>query len=128
MWLPQGGHKGRPYTVIFSHVLTRRLLVEVNSRDDRQRVLQLKPYQNPILECGAQLVFTLSEGGSERDDSLTRRNAAGIASILQPLIIVSQRVLDGINRGDQAVELRFENFSRYGNFRQKVEAGWAIRR
>ena len=31
MWLPQGGHKGRPYNVIFSHLLSRGEMV---SRSD----------------------------------------------------------------------------------------------
>jgi hypothetical protein len=65
------------------HRLTCRLLVKVNSLNDGQRVLQLKPDQDPILECGSQFVLTLAEGGSESDDSRAGRNAACIASILQ---------------------------------------------
>jgi len=67
------------------HRLTRRLLIEVDPLNDGQRVLQLKPQQNPVLERGPQLVLTLAECGSETDNSRAGWNTTCVASILELL-------------------------------------------
>jgi len=61
-------------------------LIEVDTLNDGQGMLQMKPHQNPVLERGPQLILTVAEGGAESDDSRAGWNATCVASILELLV------------------------------------------
>ncbi|MCU0922978.1 MAG: hypothetical protein MUF16_22100, partial [Burkholderiaceae bacterium] len=51
------------------HRLIDRFSIQVDARNDGQRVLQLQSNQNPVFKGRSQRLFALSQGISERNDA-----------------------------------------------------------